>query len=393
MIRLIFSALFLGILSITHIYGQDPCGTTPTTKEHQQYIKDVEQLKKIHSESRIYEDNTIRVVMYRIRKSDGSDARTDTEFAEEINKMNVMYDPFDICFSLMRIINIDDDNFALGDWGNNHETLRDSLKDEYPFINEAVTIYVLPMSLDPTIKGRAFGIPSEGFIMISNDDWWGTSLAPHEMGHCLGLVHTQETFENSSIELVTRTWGAACINGMGAWQDCNVGGDKFCDTEATFNLNFDLAFVDTATCTYIFDPLMVDCQGNAYTPQVDNLMSYAYQTCPNTFTGQQEGKMHLTLDANLIFSNRQAHENYSFFNETHTSGRKHYLAKNSITLADGGNFIANGWSQTVHEAQGFIDFKPGFQASPASNLGFYVAKAKDLCNNDETRSYTYGPYQ
>jgi len=366
---------------------QNYCGTIPTKEEYSRYFEDLKVMKE-RPERRIYEDNTIRVIMYRLRFDDGSGARSDSAFAEEINHLNTVYNAHDVCFSLMRVVNIDNSSLANADWQNDYDSLQSAIASQYPSFSDAATIYVLPQYLNPSTKGRAYGIPSTAFCMVSHEDWWGTGLAAHEMGHCLGLFHTHETNDNTNIELVTRTWGASCFNGQGQWHDCNVGGDGLCDTEAAFNFNFSPGWVDPSTCTYNFDPAKVDCQGNPYTPAGNNIMSYAPQTCLTAMSGQQVGKMHLTLDAAIIFDNKQAHLDYYLSGQTYNSGYSHYLAKNSIVVSDGSPFQALGSSQVLHEAQDFVDLKPGFVGSPTDPQGFYVARAKDLCNNSTTLDYS-----
>lgn len=360
------------------------CGSIPSEQERRLYKQHLELMST--SGSRIYSDNTIKVVMYRLRDSDGTGARTDSEFAEEINTLNSYYTQHGVCFSLTKIVNIDNTSFVQLDWQNDYDNSRNTVVAAYPVFSDAVTIYVLPTALDPSTKGKAFGIPSSAFSMVSSAGWWNTSLSAHEMGHCFGLFHTHETAGGSSFELVTRDLGASCINGQGAWQDCNIGGDGLCDTPADFNFNFNSAFYDTA-CNYIFDSTIVDCQGNPYNPDPRNIMSYASSACSDFLSGQQVNKMHLTIDLALIFNNTQAPQNYNFGDALYNSSFAHFLAKNSITIAPGNSYTVEGAAQIVHDAEGFIDMKPGFLAAPSSTQGYFRARAKDLCQNATDQPY------
>jgi hypothetical protein len=381
-----FVCIFALILSAQVTIGQtSACGTTPTKKERALYKSTLDFMRS--SSQREFEDNTFKVVMYRLRNDDGSGARSDTEFAEEINLLNSYYSQYGVCFSLTRIVNIDNSAFVQLDWFGDYVNSVSMLANSFPAFNDAVTIYVLPTALNPNTKGRAFGIPSGAFSMVSSEGWWGTALSAHEMGHCFGLLHTHETAGGTSFELVTRDLGASCINGQGAWQDCNVGGDALCDTPADFNLNFGVQFVDT-TCAYIFDSTIVDCHGNPYNPNPLNIMSYALQTCPNFLSGQQVTKMHLTIDLSGIFNNTQAPPDFNFGDALYSTSYAHFLAKNTITIAPGSAYTVHGDAQIIHDAEGFIDLKPGFTAAPSSVQGLFRARAKNLCDNDTNLPYS-----
>ena len=393
MIRRSILVTIIAFCSLCTLNAQNQCcGTHVTPQEMQRYNEDIKRLKA-RGDQRIYEDNTIRVIMYRLRYDDGSMGRTDAEFAEEINNLNSFYDDYDICFTLMRIINVDNSEYlvqSLWDDDDSSDSLKSVVRSDNPSFSDALTIYVLPT--DIWYRGSAYGIPSAAFIMTSSDAYfnggdlrkWGSSHSAHEAGHCLGLIHTHESV--GGFELVTRTWGELCFNAQGAWLDCNTGGDKLCDTEADFNLSG--APIDTATCVYVVDTSMRDCQNNVFDPDELNIMSYAPEVCTNEFSGGQEGKMHLTLDVDLIFNGKQSQQNYTFNGNNYTSGYKHVSAKNSITVANSGTFDVSGTAQVVHDAEFAITLHPGFQATATTSEGFYVARAKGLCNNSTEIDYS-----
>lgn len=379
------------IVALMHcqlVSGQpQECGSRPTEAERQRYATELKILRERPAQ-RIYEDNTIRLIMYRLQNDDGTGGRSDSEFATLVNDMNDLYTPLGVCFSLMRIANINNSALVNADWDSDWDSLKSAINSEYPSFSDAATIYVLPPSVTSGgTFGAAYGIPSTAFIARSYDVTWNPGLYSHEMGHCLGLFHTHETNDNTNIELVSRTWGESCFDGEGQWHDCNFGGDGLCDTEADFNLRSIADVVDLETCEYIFDSTRVDCQGNPYVTDAKNVMSYSPWPCREVFSGQQEGKVHLTLDIGIIFDNKQAHVDYNLAGQIYTSGHSNYLAKNSISVAGSGIFEATGSAQVIHEAENFVDLKPGFKAAPGNSNGFYLARAKDLCNNSTTLDY------
>lgn len=97
----------------------------------------------------------------------------------------------------------------------------------------------------------------------------------HELGHVLGLLHTHDS-----------TYGNELVDGS----NCSESGDLICDTPADPGIGG--SAVDLQTCTYI--GTAQDANGELYTPQVKNIMSYS--RCPRTlFTPGQINVMHYVL--------------------------------------------------------------------------------------------------
>ncbi len=97
--------------------------------------------------------------------------------------------------------------------------------------------------------------------MVIRNDRTLTSTSPHEIGHCLNLIHTHET-----------VLGIENPNGS----NCLTAGDLVCDTPAdpklgTNNVN--------NNCKYT--------GGNVYNPLTNNIMSYFRAPCRNEITNKQ----------------------------------------------------------------------------------------------------------
>lgn len=94
---------------------------------------------------------------------------------------------------------------------------------------------------------------SESSIELEN-----TATVTHEIGHYLGLYHTEETFTDSqgNIELVDGS-------------NCAEAGDKICDTPASPDLND--GNIDEPTCNYIGNE--TDPAGIPYNPDTLNFMT------------------------------------------------------------------------------------------------------------------------
>lgn len=375
------------------LFGQDGHCAYRATEEDRQKIRELEKLAA-ENPQRIYEDNTIKIAMYRLRHDDGSGALSDSAFAEEINNLNSYYDLHDICFSLVRIENIDNSAYldaAIWNTNNGPDSLKSAIKSENQAFGDALTIYVLPPEI--WYRGSSYGIPSTAVLMSSHPNRWGRSHIAHELGHCLGNFHTHDDIGGGRLELVTRTFQLfqPLLNGQGAWWDCYQGADGFCDTQADPNLGDTTSWgaprVDAATCTFQ-DTALTDFYGDTYHPDTDNIMSYSPMECRQVFSGLQVGRMHLTLDLNLDFSNKQAPNTKQLNGQTIINGHKHVLTKSSITVANNNPYEVLTFGEVIHESQGVITLHPGFRAAPTHPDGFYVARVKDLCNNSTEIDYS-----
>ena len=95
-------------------------------------------------------------------------------------------------------------------------------------------------------------------------------ILAHELGHVLGLPHTHG-LGNTGVT-------AELVDGS----NCDVAGDRFCDTPADPNL---LNKVNANTC--IYTGTAKDPNGQTYKPDVSNIMSYSMDACMNSFSNLQ----------------------------------------------------------------------------------------------------------
>lgn len=136
---------------------------------------------------------------------------------------------------------------------------------------QAINIYVIETFEDQFIGGLgSFPWASKSYIIVKTTSW--IDAVSHEVGHYLGLLHTQ-----SSNELV---------NGS----NCLTAGDRLCDTPAdpglsTSNVNSNCVYTGTTT----------DLNGDLYNPLTDNFMSYTRASCDASFTQNQDSVMRYYL--------------------------------------------------------------------------------------------------
>jgi hypothetical protein len=113
--------------------------------------------------------------------------------------------------------------------------------------------------------------------LVIRSDRVFTSTSPHELGHCLNLLHTHETAR-----------GVEAINGS----NCSTAGDLVCDTPAdprlgTNNVN--------GNCEYF--------GGNGFNPLTNNIMSYSRDLCRDEFTNGQSYRMRYAIQNEPILQN------------------------------------------------------------------------------------------
>ena len=124
------------------------------------------------------------------------------------------------------------------------------------------------------VTGTANSIPSNKLV-IRNDRVL-TSTSAHEIGHCLDLYHTHETF-----------FGTEAINGS----NCGNAGDLVCDTPADPRLGSNNV---NGSCQYT--------GGGGFNPLTDNIMSYSLNFCRDEFTAGPASRILNAINNNSLLS-------------------------------------------------------------------------------------------
>ena len=214
----------------------------------------------------------IDVFFHIVRNTSGTNAFTPPNTDAIVKELNKFYSPHNIVINNAGTGFINNSNSVSIEDRREAESLGQTNNR-----SDVINYYIVKnlWSTDRgTIVGTANSIPSNNLVIRS--DRVLTSTSPHELGHCLDLLHTHETAR-----------GVERLDGS----NCHIAGDWVCDTPAdpklgTSNVN--------ANCTYI--------GGGGYKPLTNNIMSYSRGYCRNKFTKGQGNRMRMALDNVSILS-------------------------------------------------------------------------------------------
>tara|TARA_R110002167_G_scaffold140588_4_gene328484 strand:- start:2511 stop:3644 length:1134 start_codon:yes stop_codon:yes gene_type:complete len=259
------------------------CGTVTTLNKLEQYntlkplLKKYETefmtMKSSQSKSSAHTIYSIPIKAHIIRTSGGTDGLNDGELKAAIATLNSIFSESSLEFILYGEINyIDNDNFY--HFKSNEEKALVETNNLSGLVNIYFTDYIENTS-DESICGFARNEENYDVIIMNNSCATnGTSLA-HELGHLFSLIHTHGIYNDQ----LTKEF----VNG----KNCNEEGDQICDTPADPKLT---SKNQNNFCRYIGDEK--DCNGDTFTPDTGNIMSYSMKGCRSYFSKQQLSRMY-----------------------------------------------------------------------------------------------------
>ncbi len=207
------------------------------------------------------------------------------------------------------------------------------------------------------------------------------STFPHEFGHYFGLAHTHGPFncpdspDHITDELVTR----------GSGRNCETAGDGFCETAADPNLRCGSdKWVDNS-CNYT--GTVTDANGDAFTPDTRNLMSYSLGSCRDRLENEQFAAIEINAaseaKAALLCSNSQGDCFDKTVTKTITSGQN--ITHKAIDDVFATNEVEDG-ARARYIARDDIFLRPGFHAHEGCDFRAYIDECTMPDNGIDSRS-------
>lgn len=337
-----YKQIILSLLFITiHIYAfaQPKKCKSPTINLQSQQSAEIWAAQR----SPLAVNKLVRVYFHILRSDDGSfgQAATVDQINEEFADLIEDYAAYNICFANVGF-----------DFINNTE-IDYNLDPDVQADVDMLLPYLVPNCINifyhrdlAGYGGNAYNIPNT-FCSIDDGNIGLWRTISHEVGHCLGLLHTFEPVH-----------GEEYINGTG----CSTRGDRVCDTQAdpytdgscftANNCNY------TGTCT---DP----SGATNYAPPYQNIMSYwADEGCTVThFTTGQYARATSFLETDAGLLNTVSPATTAAGPGTVSSGYYFRTARNSITISPTLNITGATISSIQSQS---VTVPPGFQALPTT---------------------------
>ncbi len=345
--HLISIAFFGALLFIGSVQGQNYSAcSTPSPKKAPVFDHPV-------AENLLANPIVVQIFIHILRDDDGSNAAmTDAALKTNLDRMAGFYRPHNICFTFVGRDFIDNTT-----WNSNYTT---SLIGDLHAVNphsDAIDMYIHRNGFDGS-GGNAYSIPSDKCSVAA-----GASFNfEHEMGHCLGLLHTFETAN-----------GTECPDGS----NCGSAGDLICDTNADFagSQGFGSACSFTGTQT-------MNCNGGtfSYNPPTTNIMSY-WASCYSNFTADQATRMVNTINGTGFLQARltpvdRIIAGITLNNEIAVGAQNAVQIGNIAALGD---VEMNGNAHGIFTAAAFVKAVPGTHMAPTGNNGILLT-LNTLCD-------------
>ncbi|WP_158848064.1 FG-GAP-like repeat-containing protein [Algibacter sp. L1A34] len=226
-------------------------------------LKELTLNKKINGGELFGSARSIPIAAHIVRRSDKTGGLSEADLQVSLTRTNVAYASLNMNFFVDAIYYIDSDQIFNKSYGYLDEIVGLSVNSRN--IAKKLNVYFVPSSSTSWAN-----FPSkdakEQHILMNNSHVKNESTFAHELGHWFDLWHTHETAAGS--ELVNRS-------------NCSSAGDQICDTPADPSLSGKV----NSNCQYTGNN--IDSNGETYTPNPKNMMSYAPKICRTEFTNEQ----------------------------------------------------------------------------------------------------------
>ncbi|WP_062060028.1 zinc-dependent metalloprotease [Aquimarina longa] len=248
------------------------CGTIIGTLE-QEHLDSTRLARQKHFSNTNLKSSSQPVIRFIINnvivtRTDGTGGMSLNKLNDFMDELNEYYINANINFIVCDVKYVNSDN--LYDFHQNQEHLITS-HDNY----EAINIYYFNSvtTNSGSVGGYTYSPQGNSENRIYMRSAQGLSTITHEMGHFFTLYHTHgKTNTGTTDELV---------NGS----NCTTAGDELCDTPADPNLFGEVSF----SC--IYNGSSTDANGQLYSPDTRNIMSYSRSNCRDHFSQEQYNRI------------------------------------------------------------------------------------------------------
>lgn len=290
----LISLLFLLIIhNQAHSQG---CGTQ-ITEEQLRFIEQIYPMKNLPFARTQFSIVKIPIKIHSVRLTSGSGGFAPGQLSSLLDKVNNYYANAGIEFFQFGEVNIVDNDSYYNLNSANEGGL--AVPNDVANVINVYFMNTLITNGQPLCGYTRFPPSSDRVFTTYSCALNGVTLE-HELGHYFTLFHSHGTTNNGTTDEL--------VNGS----NCQDAGDRICDTPADPNLDGKV----NSSCVYIGTNR--DANGQAYSPMVSNIMSYA-GVCRNLFTsgqyerirnGFENGRSYLLtqsddFNANIFTENRQ----------------------------------------------------------------------------------------
>ncbi|MBL4623872.1 MAG: zinc-dependent metalloprotease [Flavobacteriales bacterium] len=258
---------------------QEECGTTRSAEDEAAIGNFISEYRSGQlAIQRDYGDSMVPVKFHIVATSTGTGGIDSADVFNELDSINSHYKAAGIVF--YHCDNIDYINS--NEYVNFEKIVSETLCDSLDLAN-VINIYFVPLlykinSSGSTVNlcGYAYTSGSKNRVLMKNSCSTNGSTLAHELGHYFSLPHTHST-------------GAG--DELADGSNCGFAGDLFCDTPADPTLSNSV--VSSVACLYTGTE--TDANGDLYTPETKNVMSYSRKSCRNQFSAEQLAQMQAYL--------------------------------------------------------------------------------------------------
>lgn len=230
----------------------------------------------------------LKIYVHAIRKDDGSGGQSQQEIEEALGYLDASFNRHNIFFvwdceideikNSSLYVQVNPGTGVFTNPNNNPHS-------------DGIDIYLFPDHPSPNASGAGLAEDIGGAALYVTGNY---SLPPygsrvkshvlsHEMGHCLGLLHTHHFTDGNFSRPHTDNEIVDQSKDPG---NCLIAGDCVCDTPADPNIFYE---VNHPSCTW--NGYEEDINDDPFDPSTDNIMSYTHDNCYEEFTDGQGKRM------------------------------------------------------------------------------------------------------